>query len=342
MIGCPLVWWWAVAWRLGELSQHPMCPQLWHMRRWTQREPMARHSSHPGTSAGASRISTASRCAQVAMPCMVSRQVRALTVRTLTALHVTRSRMGRPGSRLRATNGGAMSTVGSTGTPATGNGQDASAAGQAKDKVQETAQQAAGQARGRVSEQVDQRSTQAGEQVSSTAEDVRTIAQQLLEQGKEQPAKLAEQAAQRADQLGDYLKRADGDAILHDIEDFGRRQPWAVKFGGLAAGVLASRFLKASSSRRYESRYEGARGSGTGGTPAPYGGPADRPSTVQPPATTVPPATTAPPAGGIPQQPLHEPGTETADTGRPAHDVSLTGGVVPAEAPGATRPGGAL
>src|SRR3954447_9133437 len=291
MIGCPLVWGWAVAWRLGELSQHPMCPQLWHMRRWTQREPMARHSSHPGTSAGASRISTASRCAQVAMPCMVSRQVRALTVRSLTALHVTRSRMGRPDSRLRATNGGAMSTVGSTGTPATGNGQDASAASQAKDKVQETAQQAAGQARGRVSEQVDQRSTQAGEQVSSTAEDVRTIAQQLREQGKEQPAKLAEQAAQRADQLGDYLKRADGAAILHDIEDFGRRQPWAVMFGGLAAGFLASRFLKASSTRRYESGYQTAgRPSGANGGYT-QGGSVPRTGAI-PPTGTVPPTGT--------------------------------------------------
>ena len=79
---------------------------------------------------------------------------------------------------------------------------------------------------------------------------MRSVAQQLREQGKEQPAKLAEQAAERADQLADYLKRADGDSILRDAEDFGRRQPWAVMFGGLAAGFLASRFLKASSSRR--------------------------------------------------------------------------------------------
>jgi hypothetical protein len=37
------------------------------------------------------------------------------------------------------------------------------------------------------------------------------------------------------------------------VEDFGRRQPWAVIAGGLALGFAASRFLKASSSRRYES-----------------------------------------------------------------------------------------
>jgi len=152
-----------------------------------------------------------------------------------------------------------MSTLGSTttgGRASGGNGQDASAAEQAKQKVQDTTQQAAGQARGKLREQVDQRSTQAGEQISTTADDVRSIAQQLREQGKDQPAKLAEQAADRAQGLGDYLKRADGDAILRDVEDFGRRQPWAVMFGGLAAGFLASRFLKASSSRRYEQRWE--------------------------------------------------------------------------------------
>ena len=125
---------------------------------------------------------------------------------------------------------------------------------QAKDKAKEQAQQAAGQARGQIRQQVDERSTQAGERVSSTADDVRSVAQQLREQGKDQPAKLAEQAADRAQGLGDYLKRSDGEAILRDVEDFGRRQPWAAILGGLALGFAASRFLKASSSDRYEQR----------------------------------------------------------------------------------------
>jgi hypothetical protein len=152
-----------------------------------------------------------------------------------------------------------MSTIGDTtaGAPYTGGAQAApSGSEQAKEKVQQTAQQAAGQARGQIRRQVDERSTQAGEQVTSTADDVRSVAQQLRQQGKEQPAKLAEQAADRAERLGTYLKQSDGDAILRDVEDFGRRQPWAVMLGGLAAGFLASRFLKASSSRRAETDYQ--------------------------------------------------------------------------------------
>ena len=119
-------------------------------------------------------------------------------------------------------------------------------ANQAQEKVQE----AAGQAKDRAREQVDQRSTQAGEQVTGSAADLRSVAEHLRSEGKDQPGRLAEQAADRAERLGEYLKDSDADRILHDVEDFGRRQPLAVVAGGLALGFVASRFLKASSQTR--------------------------------------------------------------------------------------------
>ena len=121
-------------------------------------------------------------------------------------------------------------------------------------QAQEKAQEAKSQASGKLREQIDQRSSQAGEQVSTTAQDVRSVGEQLRQQGKEQPAKLAEQAADRAERLGGYLKDSDADRILRDVEDFGRRQPLAVAAAGLALGFAASRFLKASSTTRYQSR----------------------------------------------------------------------------------------
>ena len=140
--------------------------------------------------------------------------------------------------------------------PTTDNGPS-STTDQAKDK----AQQAAGQAKGALRSQVDQRSTEAGERVGSLVSDVRSVSEQLREQGKDQPAKLADQAADRAERVSSYLTENDADRILGDVEDFGRRQPWVVIAGGVALGVVASRFLKASSSRRYEQRWEssGAR-----------------------------------------------------------------------------------
>jgi hypothetical protein len=143
------------------------------------------------------------------------------------------------------------STVGST--TVTGG----STTEQVKDQVREKAQVpqdqakgALGQARGRLREQVDQRSTKAGNQVHSTAQDMRNVAEQLRNQGKDTPARVAEQVADRAESFGSYLRDADGERLLRDVEDFTRRQPWLVAAGGLALGFATSRFLKASSSRR--------------------------------------------------------------------------------------------
>jgi hypothetical protein len=149
------------------------------------------------------------------------------------------------------------STIRSTATA------DASTTEQIKDQVrdkaqlaQDKAQGALGQARGRLRDQVDQRSTQAGDQVQSTAQDVRQVAEQLRGQGKETPARVAEQVADRAESFGRYLRDADGERLLQDVEDFARRQPWLVAAGGLALGFAASRFLKASSSRRYQTGHD--------------------------------------------------------------------------------------
>jgi hypothetical protein len=103
-------------------------------------------------------------------------------------------------------------------------------------------------------EQVDQRSTQAGAQVSATADALRSTSQQLRDQGQDAPAQAAEKVAHHAERLGGYLSDSSADRILGDLEDFGRRQPMAVIALGLAAGFAASRFLKASSRERYESR----------------------------------------------------------------------------------------
>src|SRR5829696_6083120 len=115
-------------------------------------------------------------------------------------------------------------------------------AGQAQEKVQETAQQAQGMMR----DQIDERSTQTGERITSTANDLRSVGEELRNQGKDTPAKLADNAAEKTEQLGSYLSEADADRLLSDIEDFGRRQPWVVLAGGVALGVVGARFLKAS------------------------------------------------------------------------------------------------
>jgi hypothetical protein len=194
---------------------------------------------------------------------------------------------------------------------------DGSATDQARDKAQEAgtqakekAQQAGAQARDRVRDQVDQRSTQAGEQAGSAADALRKASEQLRNDGNEPIAKGMEQVAQRVDSAGGWLRDSDGDTILRDVEDFGRRNPLAVVAGGVALGFAASRLLKASSRSRY----------GSSDTPAPaYATPTTTPSTSVGTGPGHVPAAPAAPREGI--------------TG-----AGVTGGT-PATTPAGTEPG---
>jgi hypothetical protein len=163
-------------------------------------------------------------------------------------------------------------------------------------QAQEKAQEAAGQAQEMMREQVDQRSTQAGEKISGTAHDLRSVGEELRNQGKDTPAKFADRGAEQIEKVGSYLSESDGDKLLADVEDFGRRQPLAVLAGGLVVGMAAARFLKASSRSRYRGRIgsEGRTGQlgttqpspavGVAGEPlgAPVGTPREAPVPTEP------------------------------------------------------------
>jgi hypothetical protein len=182
---------------------------------------------------------------------------------------------------------------------------DQGATAQAKDKAQEVAgqaqekaQEAAGQARDRVREQIDQRSTQAGDQVRTHADSLRSVSGSLREQGQDQPAKLADQAAGHLERAGGWLSENDADRILSDVEDFARKNPWAVMAGGLALGFAASRMLKASSTERYNNpALSSSRQSLPQRTGAPAGNGLGGERFTRPASTTTP-ATTPPPAIG--------------------------------------------
>jgi hypothetical protein len=197
-----------------------------------------------------------------------------------------------------------------------------STAGQAKDKAQQAgeqvkdaAQQAGQQAKGRVSDEVGRRSTQAGEQATSVADAIRQASQQLRDQGKEPAAKPMDQAAQRIESAGQWLRNSDGDQILRDVEDFGRRNPLAVAAGGLAIGFALSRLLKASSTDQT------SYGNGRTGIPQRTG------------TTSVPPR-----SGGVVVPDLPDPATGGSPYAtRPDAPVPP----VPGDASGAVAPGGA-
>jgi ElaB/YqjD/DUF883 family membrane-anchored ribosome-binding protein len=130
----------------------------------------------------------------------------------------------------------------------------------AQEQITAKAHELGGEANLQIREQLDQRSTQAGEQLQSIGKTLQSGANQLRSEGKDVPARVVEEVARRADDVGGYLQSAEADRILGDIEGFARRRPWLTAGVGALAGFLASRFVKASSNRRYE----GAHSNGSG------------------------------------------------------------------------------
>lgn len=137
-------------------------------------------------------------------------------------------------------------------------------AGSAKDKAQEVtapakekardvasqakahAQVAAGQAKDKAAAQVDERSTQLGQQIGAQSQSLAGVADELRRQGKDGPAKIAEQAGQRIKDAGSYLEQTDGESLVAAAADAARENPAAAAAAGAVVGFAAGRVLKAS------------------------------------------------------------------------------------------------
>jgi ElaB/YqjD/DUF883 family membrane-anchored ribosome-binding protein len=125
-------------------------------------------------------------------------------------------------------------------------------ASSAQEQLSTKAHELGEDARFQVREQLDQRSTQAGEQVQAMSHALHSSVQQLRSEGKDVPAKVMAQVAERAEDLGTYLQSTQSDRMLLDLERFARRRPWVTAGIGVFAGFVASRFVKASADRRYD------------------------------------------------------------------------------------------
>jgi ElaB/YqjD/DUF883 family membrane-anchored ribosome-binding protein len=129
---------------------------------------------------------------------------------------------------------------------------DSSIATQAQEKVQQSAKQASRTAARYVGEQVEERGKQAAEELHTLAGALRRSSHSLHADGKSSTASGIETVVDRLEGVGRYLEQTGGEKMVHDLEAFGRRKPWSMIGLGLGVGVFASRFLKASSSRRFE------------------------------------------------------------------------------------------
>jgi len=122
---------------------------------------------------------------------------------------------------------------------------------QAQETIGAGVEQAKSSAGSVIRAQVDERSTQLGEQLHGAGQALRQ-ARQTIEQEGTPGTQFVGRAAAEVERTARYLSESDGRRLLNDLEEFGRRSPWAVIGGGIVLGFLGARFLKASSSRRFE------------------------------------------------------------------------------------------
>jgi hypothetical protein len=98
--------------------------------------------------------------------------------------------------------------------------------------------------------------------LSSVAQALRQTAQNLQGQNQAAVGGVANQAADRVDQVAGYLRERDVSQLVGEFEGYARRSPGLVLGGAFALGLLAARFVKSSSPSR------GGAGTGYGS----YGG----------------------------------------------------------------------
>jgi ElaB/YqjD/DUF883 family membrane-anchored ribosome-binding protein len=155
-------------------------------------------------------------------------------------------------------------------------GQASAQVHEAASTAQEKAVELKEHGKSKLGETLDQRTNEAGVQAREMARALRRSVEQLSNEGNaQQAAGLAEGGADGIERLGGYLERTSGAELVRDVEEFARRRPWMVAGMGLVAGLAASRFLMASSERRYGGSAHAGGGSsryGYGVSPQSTGG----------------------------------------------------------------------
>lgn len=113
--------------------------------------------------------------------------------------------------------------------------------------VKQEVKQGARDLRHEAEDRADRWTSQMGQRVDSLGRALRAAADRLVEEGEGSMADVARDAAGQVERIGVYLGDESPSEMVHDFEDLGRRNPGAFVGGAFALGLMAGRFLRASS-----------------------------------------------------------------------------------------------
>jgi hypothetical protein len=101
-----------------------------------------------------------------------------------------------------------------------------------------------------ITAELKQRKEKTASEIESVAVALHEKAQQIQDEHGPGSHRMVERAAEQIDRLANYLKDADPEDLLREVDRFARREPVLFLGGAFAAGLLLSRFIKATN--RYE------------------------------------------------------------------------------------------
>jgi hypothetical protein len=144
-------------------------------------------------------------------------------------------------------------------TNKTNDGADSSAVQEKVDQAQQKASEVADEAKKQASVLTEQAKTEAksslqsqkemaAQELHGVAQALRQTSNNLREQDQTMFAQYSNQVANRVERASTYLEEHDLDELMHEAEDFARRQPELFIGGAFTLGLLAARFLKSSAS----------------------------------------------------------------------------------------------
>ena len=178
-----------------------------------------------------------------------------------------------PGAGQQGGDGGAAERAKATAADA--RDRTAGAARETVDQAKHQMSRLTDEAQRRARSLVDQQKESAASAVGGWAEALRQTARNLEE--REQPAagRYVDWAADGVERFSRSLREQELDQLVHQAEQFARRQPALFLGGAVALGFVASRFLKSSAERHRMDREARYGGTEYGGEPERrYGQPA--------------------------------------------------------------------
>lgn len=135
----------------------------------------------------------------------------------------------------------------------------------ASDLVEEAKVKASGyaqEAQQKAHSAADQRKDDAASQLSSVASGLREAGRKFQDEDQGTIGQYADTAADKVEDLSNYLRDHSAGDLLHDVEGFARQQPEVFLAGALAAGFFLGRFLKSSGRRSHSSGYGSSNAGG--------------------------------------------------------------------------------